>query len=85
MGSAELTLIGVPANSSGTVDGVAAAPTVLRQRGLATALARVRGLADTGDPALPVPVPVRGPSGLLAGSRRPAASSTASPDLSGSW
>jgi arginase len=63
---AGLTLIGVPANSSGTVDGVARAPAVLRQRGLATALARHRGFTDTGDLALPVPVPVRGPSGLLA-------------------
>src|SRR5215510_10927262 len=63
---AGLALIGVPANSSGTVDGVARAPAVLRQRGLATALARHPGFTDAGDLALPVPVPVRGPSGLLA-------------------
>jgi arginase len=66
MTSAGLALIGVPANSSGTVDGVARAPAVLRQRGLATALARHRGFTDAGDLVLPVPVPVRGPSGLLA-------------------
>jgi arginase len=65
MTPAGLALIGVPANSSGTVDGVARAPAVLRQRGLATALARHRGFTDTGDLALPVPDPVRGPSGLL--------------------
>jgi arginase len=63
---AGLALIGVPANSSGTVDGVARAPAVLRQRGLATALARHPGFTDAGDLALPAPVPVRGRSGLLA-------------------
>src|SRR5262249_29366183 len=67
MTPAGLALIGVPANSSGTVDGVARAPAVLRQRGLAKALARHPGFTDAGDLALPVPVPVRGPSGLLAG------------------
>jgi arginase len=66
MTPAKLALIGVPANSSGTVDGVARAPAVLRQRGLATALACHPGFTDAGDLALPVPVPVRGPSGLLA-------------------
>ena len=39
---------------------------MLRQRGLATALARHRGFTDDGDLVLPAPVPVRGPSGLLA-------------------
>ena len=66
MTPARLTLIGVPTNSSGAVDGVARAPAVLRQHGLATALARHRGFTDAGDLPLPVPVPVRGPSGLLA-------------------
>ena len=61
-----LTLVGVPTNSSGTVDGVARAPAVLRQRGLAAALACHPGFTDAGDLALPAPVPVRGPSGLLA-------------------
>jgi hypothetical protein len=41
-------------------------PAVLRQRGLATALAQYPGFTDAGDLVLPVPVPVRGPSGLLA-------------------
>jgi len=63
---AGLALIGVPANSSGTVDGVARAPAVLRQRGLATELARRPGFSDAGDLVLPVPVPARGQSGLLA-------------------
>jgi arginase len=63
---AGLTLIGVPANSSGTVDGVARAPAVLRERGLAAALARRPGFTDAGDLALPAPKPARGPSGLLA-------------------
>jgi len=66
MTPAGLALIGVPANSSGTRDGVARAPAALRQRGLATMLARHRGFTDVGDLVLPVPVPVRGPSGLLA-------------------
>jgi arginase len=66
MTPAGLALIGVPANSSGTVDGVARAPAVLRQRGLAAALARHQRFADAGDLELPVPVPMRGPSGLLA-------------------
>jgi arginase len=62
----EVVLIGVPANSSGTADGVARAPGVLRQRGLAQALARRPGFTDAGDLALPAPRPRRGPSGLLA-------------------
>jgi arginase len=66
MTRAGLALIGVPANSSGTVDGVARGPAVLRQRGLAGVLARRPGFTDAGDLALPGPVPVRGPSGLLA-------------------
>src|SRR5262249_56424466 len=66
MTPAGLALIGVAANSGGAVGGVARAPAVLRQHGLATALARHPGFTDAGDLALPVPVPVRGPSGLLA-------------------
>jgi arginase len=45
---------------------VARAPGVLRQRGLAAALARSPGFTDAGDLALPAPQPRRGPSGLLA-------------------
>src|SRR5262249_21747530 len=63
---AGLALIGVPANSSGMVDGGARPAAVLRQRGRATALARRPGFSDAGDLVLPVPVPVRGRSGLLA-------------------
>ena len=62
----DVVLIGVPTNSSGTADGVARAPGVLRQRGLAAALARSPGFTDAGDLALAAPVPRRGPSGLLA-------------------
>ena len=63
---AELALIGVPTNSSGTVDGVARAPAVLRQRGLAAALAHCPRFTDAGDLLLPAPQPVRSASGLLA-------------------
>ena len=62
----DVVLIGVPANSSGKLDGVARAPAVLRQRGLTAALASRHGFADAGDLALPAPRPSRGPSGLLA-------------------
>ena len=59
-------LIEVPTNSSGTADGVARAPAVLRQRGLTGALAGCPGFTDAGDLALDAPWPGRGPSGLLA-------------------
>ncbi len=59
-------LIGVPTNSSGTVDGVALAPAVLRERGLVTALMGQPGFADAGDLQLERPQRRRGPSGLLA-------------------
>jgi arginase len=62
----DVVLIGVPVNSSGTPDGVARAPGVLRERGLAAALGSRPGFADAGDLALPAPQPRRGPSGLLA-------------------
>ena len=62
----DVVLIGVPTNSSGTADGVARAPGVLRRRGLAAALARSPGFTDAGDLELPAPQPRRGPSGLLA-------------------
>jgi arginase len=61
-----VTLIGVPTNSSGTDNGVARAPAVLRERGLSVRLAAGGGFTDAGDLALPAPHPVRGPSGLLA-------------------
>src|SRR5215472_8970276 len=62
----DVVLIGVPTNSSGTAGGVARAPGVLRQRGLAAALAGRPGFTDAGDLALAAPLPRRGPSGLLA-------------------
>ena len=64
MGGVEL--IGVPTNSSGTVDGVARAPEVLRRRGLARALASQPEFTDAGDLVLMSPQRRRGPSGLLA-------------------
>jgi arginase len=62
----EVELIGVPTNSSGTVDGVARAPAVLREHGLSAALTSRPGFTDAGDLALPAPQSRRGPSGLLA-------------------
>ena len=62
----DVVLVGVPTNSSGTADGVARAPGVLRERGLAAALGRRPGFTDAGDLALPAPRRRRGPSGLLA-------------------
>jgi arginase len=66
MTTRDVVLIGVPTNSSGTADGVARAPGVLRERGLAAALAGRPGFTDAGDLALAAPRPRRGPSGLLA-------------------
>jgi arginase family enzyme len=51
----EVELTGVPTNSSGTVDGVARAPAVLREHGLSAALASKPGFTDAGDLALPAP------------------------------
>ncbi len=61
-----MELIGVPTNSSGTVDGVARAPAVLRERGLAAALSSQPGFADAGDLLLESAQPMRSRSGLLA-------------------
>lgn len=62
----DVELIGVPTNSSGTTDGVARAPGVLRERGLSAALTSRPGFTDSGDLPLPPPQRQRGPSGLLA-------------------
>ena len=62
----DVVLIGVPTNSSGTAEGVARAPGVLRQRSLTAALAGRPGFTDAGDLALAAPRARRGPSGLLA-------------------
>jgi hypothetical protein len=48
----DVVLIGVPTNSSGTADGVARAPGVLRERGLAAARTGRPGVTDAGDLAL---------------------------------
>jgi arginase len=61
-----LEVIGVPANSSGTLDGVARAPLALREAGLIAALASQAQVTDAGDLPLAPPRPERGPSGLLA-------------------
>jgi arginase len=55
----ELTLIGVPYNSAGRLDGVARAPAALRAAGLGD------GIADAGDVVLEPMVPVRDPSGVI--------------------
>jgi arginase len=62
----DVVLTGVPNNSSGTADGVARAPGVLRQRGLTAAQVGRPGFTDAGDLTLAAPRPQRGPSGLLA-------------------
>src|SRR5271169_5704869 len=59
-------LIGVPTNSSGTLDGVARAPAVLRERGLVAALMSQPGFTDSGDLPLESPRRDRSRSGLLA-------------------
>lgn len=55
-------LLGVPANSSGTLDGVARAPDVLREAGLVEALTRSVDAHDYGDVSLPVPSVQRDPT-----------------------
>ena len=63
----QIEVIGVPTNSSGTVDGVAKAPSALRRAGLLELLARHAEVVDTGDLDLPMPTPERDPgSGLIA-------------------
>jgi arginase len=52
-------LLGVPANSAGTIDGVARGPVVLREVGLVDALHRHAKVHDYGDVTLPDPSPTR--------------------------
>jgi arginase len=60
-------IIGVPTNSSGTVDGVALAPPVLRQVGLLKALEQRCEVVDYSDLDLPTPLPERAvASGIIA-------------------
>jgi len=55
----------VPTNSSGTTDGVARAPQVLREEGLAQRLRRDGPLVDLGDIQVEEPSPARGPDGII--------------------
>jgi arginase len=55
----EVTLIGVPYNSAGRLDGVARAPAALRAAGLGD------GIADAGDVSFGPMAPDRGPSGVI--------------------
>ncbi|MGO8961757.1 MAG: arginase family protein [Streptosporangiaceae bacterium] len=61
-----LELIGIPANSSGTADGVARAPAALRAHGLAAALTGRPGSVDGGDLLVEFRQPRRAASGLIA-------------------
>lgn len=54
-------LLGVPANSSGRIDGVARAATALRETGLVDALHASADIRDYGDVLLPEPSPSRDP------------------------
>ena len=54
-------MLGVPANSSGRVDGVARAPAALREAGLVDALGELGDIRDYGDVGLPPPIPERDP------------------------
>ena len=58
----QVGLLGVPANSSGKVDGVARGPVVLRDAGLVEALAKSVDVFDYGDVNLPAPSQERDPS-----------------------
>jgi arginase len=58
---AGIGLLGVPTNSAGMTDGVARAPTALREAGLVEALSRSSPVVDYGDVVVPDPSPVRDP------------------------
>jgi arginase len=60
-----ITLLGVPTNSSGTLDGVALGPSALREAGLAEALARVGPFVDRGDVVVGPPSTDRSPAGII--------------------
>ena len=62
-----IAVVGVPRNSSGTMDGVARSPGVLRQAGLLGALSGPGEAEDFGDVCFTAPRPERDPlSGLIA-------------------
>lgn len=60
-----IALLGVPTNSSGTIDGVARAPAALRRAGLVERLERVASLLDLGDIVVERPSPTRAASGIV--------------------
>ena len=60
-----IALLGVPTNSSGTANGVALAPAVLRGAGVAAALAGIGPLRDLGDVAVDPPITDRSPGGII--------------------
>ena len=63
----QVTVVGVPFNSSGLTDGVARAPAALRRAGLVPGLAGRLEAVDGGDVGFDPPAPERSPaSGLLA-------------------
>ncbi|MBI5931691.1 MAG: arginase family protein [Chloroflexi bacterium] len=56
---ARIAVIGVPTNGAGTADGVALAPTALRNAGLIERLSHVADVLDTGDVQFIAPSPSR--------------------------
>ena len=63
----KVTIIGVPTNSSGNIDGVARGPSALRQAGLIEELANYFDVHDYGDVLFSQPVPEKGVcSGIIA-------------------
>lgn len=63
----KITIIGVPTNSSGKIDGVARGPSVLRQAGLVEELDNYFDVHDYGDVFFSQPVPERSAcSGIIA-------------------
>ena len=63
----QVTVVGVPFNSSGLTDGVARAPAALRRAGLVAGLTARLEAVDAGDVGFDPPTPERSPaSGLLA-------------------
>lgn len=57
-----IAVLGVPTNSAGTTDGVARAPSALRDEGLVEALSAQGPVVDAGDAPLASPSPERDPS-----------------------
>ncbi len=70
-------LVGVPYNSSGTVDGVALAPAALRTRGLVEALRAIADVDDRGDISIAPGGPARDPVSAIIAAGTAAAMSKA--------